>query len=41
MKEFLAKEHMDRDKAVREKNKTMDGFKSNVYQYAQLTVKFD
>ena len=32
---------MDQEKAVREKNKTMDGFKPTVYQYAQLTVKID
>ena len=41
VKEFLAKEQTEREKAVREKDKVMDGFKPNVYQYARLTLKFD
>ena len=41
MKEFLAKENMEREKQVREKDKIMDGFKPNVYQYARLAIKIE
>ena len=41
MKEFLAKENMEREKQVREKDKVMDGFKPNVYSYARLAIKFE
>lgn len=41
IKEFLAKENMDREKQVREKDKLMDGFKPNVYQFARLAIKIE
>ena len=39
MKEFLAKEEIEREKAIREKNKMTDGFKASIYSYARLTFK--
>ena len=41
MKEFLAKEQKDRDKAILEKNKMTEGFKPNVYTYARLVFKME
>ena len=41
IKEFLAKENMDREKQVREKDKVMDGIKPNVYQFARLAIKIE
>ena len=41
MREFLAKEHRQREKAVAEKNTMAEGFRPSNYQFARVVLKFE
>ena len=41
MREFLLKEHLETEKAIKEKNKMTDGFKPTNYQHARIVVKLE